>query len=56
MTYAFVDQPPNRPVAPLTRAFLQFIYSDEAQHIIATHPGFLPLSKQVATKQQTALK
>jgi phosphate transport system substrate-binding protein len=54
-TYAFVTQAPGQSVSPLVKQFLQFIYSDEGQALVARQGGFLPLSPQDAVEQQSLL-
>ena len=51
MTYAFVNQPPDQPVLPLVKEFLRFVYSEEGQGLIEESHGFLPLTKEDASKQ-----
>lgn len=56
MTYAFVNQPPGKPVPPLVKEFLRFVYSDEGQRVISDSHGFLPLTKKDAARQVNLLK
>jgi phosphate transport system substrate-binding protein len=51
MTYAFVNQPPEKPIPPLVKEFMRFVYSDEGQRVISESQGFLPLSKRDTAQQ-----
>jgi phosphate transport system substrate-binding protein len=56
MTYAFVNQPPGKPVPPLVKEFLRFVYSDEGQRVVLDSRGFLPLAKDDSEKQASLLR
>ncbi len=56
MTYAFVDQPPGKPIAPLLKEFLRLVFSEEGQKLIAPETGFLPLSQEDAKRQLDVLR
>ncbi len=56
MTYAFVNQPPGKPVPPLVKEFLRFVYSDEGQRVVLDSRGFLPLAKGDSDKQASLLR
>ena len=51
MTYVFVNQPPGKPVPPLVKEFLRFVYSDEGQKLVSASHGFLPLTADDASRQ-----
>lgn len=56
MTYVFVNQPPRQSVSLLVKEFLSFVYSEEGQGLIEESHGFLPLTKEDATKQALLLR
>ena len=56
MTYAFVNQPPGKPVPPIVKEFLRFVYSDEGQRLVLDSHGFLPLTKDDSDKQASLLR
>ena len=56
MTYAFVNQPPGKPVPPLVKEFLRFVYSDEGQRVVLDSHGFLPLAKDDSDRQASLLR
>ena len=43
-TYAFVDRPPGKPLAPAIDEFLRYALSREGQQDVANQTGYLPLS------------
>jgi phosphate transport system substrate-binding protein len=51
MTYVFVNQPPGKPVPPLVKEFLRFVYSGEGQKVVSDSHGFLPLTQDDAARQ-----
>jgi ABC-type phosphate transport system, periplasmic component len=40
MTYVFVNQPPGKPLPPLVKEFLRFVYSDRGERWSQTLMGF----------------
>ena len=51
LTYVFVNQPPGKPVPPLVKEFLRFVYSDEGRKVVSDSHGFLPLTQADAVRQ-----
>ncbi len=51
LTYAFVNQPPGKPVPALVKEFLRFVYSDEGRKVVSDSHGFLPLTQADAVRQ-----
>jgi phosphate transport system substrate-binding protein len=51
MTYAFVNQQSGKPVPPLVREFLRFVYSDEGRKVVSDSHEFLPLTTDDAARQ-----
>jgi phosphate transport system substrate-binding protein len=52
--HVYVNQRPHRPLAPLPRAFIAYILSDEGQQLVR-HEGFMPLEADEAREQRALL-
>ncbi|MCE0493201.1 PstS family phosphate ABC transporter substrate-binding protein [Vibrio salinus] len=48
--YVYVNKKPNKPLTPLEREFIQFIYSKQGQQLVAKD-GYIPVSPEVAGKE-----
>ena len=55
-TYAFVDQPPGRPLDPKVKEFLHYVFSRQGQDDIRRDRGYLPLPSEVAVEQLRQLE
>jgi len=53
--YLYVNKAPNKPLDPLVREFLKFVYSKEGQQVVAKD-GFFPLSAAVVEKEHKQLE
>lgn len=51
ITYAFVNQQPDKQIDPKVREFLRYIFSLEGQEDIARDHGYLPLSQEAIREQ-----
>jgi len=51
VTYAFVNQQPDKLIDPKVREFLRYIFSLEGQEDIARDHGYLPLSQEAIREQ-----
>ncbi|MFI5336169.1 MAG: PstS family phosphate ABC transporter substrate-binding protein, partial [Opitutales bacterium] len=51
LTYAFVDQPPGRPLDPKVKEFLRYIFSRQGQDDILRDRGYLPLKPEILAAQ-----
>ena len=51
VTYAFVNQLPDKPIDPKVREFLRYVFSREGQQDIERDRGYLPLSEEVILEQ-----
>lgn len=56
MTYVFLNQPPGKPLPPLVKEFLRFVYSDEGRKVVSDSHGFLPLTREDAARQVTLIR
>jgi phosphate transport system substrate-binding protein len=52
--HVYVNQRPHHPLAPLPRAFIAYILSDEGQQLVR-HEGFIPLDADEAREQRASL-
>lgn len=52
--YIYVNKAPDKPLEPLTAAFLQRILSPEGQELVS-RDGYLPLSQESLKKARSAL-
>jgi phosphate transport system substrate-binding protein len=50
----YVNQRPHQPLAPLPRAFIAYILSDEGQQLVR-HEGFIPLDADEVREQRASL-
>lgn len=50
----YVNQRPHQPLAPLPRAFIAYILSDEGQQLVR-HEGFIPLDADEMREQRASL-
>ena len=48
--YLYVNKAPNKPLDPLVREFLKFVYSKEGQQVVVKD-GFFPLSADTTAKE-----
>ena len=55
MLYIYVVKKPNKPVSPLVREFLTYVFSKEGQQVVIKD-GYLPLPAKVAQKELANLK
>lgn len=53
--YLYVNKAPHKPLDPLVREFLKFVYSKEGQQVVVKD-GFFPLSAAVVEKEQKKLE
>ncbi|SRR6266496_3043375 len=51
LTYAFVNQPPGKPMDPKVKEFLRYVFSSEGQDDISREDGYLPLSQEALLQQ-----
>ena len=49
--FVYVNKSPNKPLAPLVKEFLKFVYSREGQNVVIKD-GYFPLSADLMTKQR----
>ena len=52
--FIYVNKQPNKPIAPLERAFLRMVLSQEGQAIV-TKDGYIQLPAKIAEKQLTGV-
>ena len=52
--FVYVNKAPNKPLAPIVREFLNFVYSREGQNVVIKD-GYFPLSAKLITKQRGKL-
>jgi phosphate transport system substrate-binding protein len=50
-TFAFVDQPPGKPLDPNVKDFLRYVLSREGQAAVERDDGYLPLSQSDLLRQ-----
>jgi phosphate transport system substrate-binding protein len=55
-TYAFLNQPPGRPLDPKMHEFMRYVLSREGQRDIARARAYLPLSSEVLVDQLALLE
>ncbi|MEJ2200914.1 MAG: hypothetical protein P8X63_07860 [Desulfuromonadaceae bacterium] len=55
MLYLYVAKQPNQPLPKMIEEFINYVLSKEGQEIVVKD-GYLPLSAQVAAKQQALIK
>ena len=48
--YLYVNKAPNKPLDPLVKEFLRFVYSREGQQVVVKD-GFFPLSPAMVEKE-----
>jgi phosphate transport system substrate-binding protein len=53
--YLYVNKAPNKPLDPLVREFLKFVYSREGQQVVVKD-GFFPLSAAAVEKEHKKLE
>ncbi len=53
--YLYVNKAPHKPLDPLVREFLKFVYSKEGQQVVVKD-GFFPLSASVVEKEHKKLE
>jgi phosphate transport system substrate-binding protein len=53
--YLYVNKAPNKPLDPLVKEFLKFVYSREGQQVVVKD-GFFPLSAAVVEKEFNKLE
>ena len=53
--YLYVNKAPNKPLDPLVKEFLKFVYSKEGQQVVVKD-GFFPLSAAAAEKELKKLE
>jgi phosphate transport system substrate-binding protein len=53
--YLYVNKAPNKPLDPLVREFLKFVYSREGQQVVVKD-GFFPLSADTTEKELKKLE
>ncbi len=53
--YIYVNKPPNQPLPPLEREFLQLVLSRQGQEIVAKD-GYIPISAQIAARELAKLE
>jgi phosphate transport system substrate-binding protein len=55
-TYAFLNQPPGKPMNPMMNEFIRYVLSREGQRDVARAHGYLPLSNEVLLDQLALLE
>jgi len=53
--YIYVNKPPDRPLAPLTRQFLEFVLSQSGQRIVVKD-GYFPLTAGSAAEERSTFE
>jgi len=53
--YLYVNKAPNKPLDPLVKEFLKFVYSQQGQQVVVKD-GFFPLSASMAEKELKKLE
>jgi phosphate transport system substrate-binding protein len=53
--YLYVNKAPNKPLDPLVKEFLKFVYSQEGQQVVVKD-GFFPLSAMMVEKELKKLE
>ncbi len=53
--YLYVNKAPNKPLDPMVKEFLRFVYSREGQQVVVKD-GFFPLSSAMVQKETTKLE
>ena len=48
--FVYINQAPNKPLDPLVKEFLKFVYSKEGQQVVVKD-GFFPLSAATVEKE-----
>jgi phosphate transport system substrate-binding protein len=56
ITYAFLNQPPGKPVDPKVKEFLRYVFSREGQEDIVRDGGYLPLNQDSIREQLKKLE
>ena len=49
--FVYVNKAPNKPLSPIVKEFLNFVYSREGQKVVMKD-GYFPLSSDLITKQR----
>ncbi len=49
--FVYVNKTPNKPLSPIVKEFLNFVYSREGQHVVIKD-GYFPLSADLIVKQR----
>jgi phosphate transport system substrate-binding protein len=49
--FVYVNKVPNKPLSPIVKEFLKFVYSREGQNVVIKD-GYFPLSADLMTKQR----
>jgi phosphate transport system substrate-binding protein len=49
--FVYVNKAPNKPLSPIVREFLNFVYSREGQNVVIKD-GYFPLSAKLVAKQR----
>jgi phosphate transport system substrate-binding protein len=53
--HVYVNRRPHQPLAPLPRAFIAYILSEEGQQLVR-HEGFIPLNADEVREQRASLR
>ncbi len=53
--YVYVNQPPGKPLSPIVKEFLRYVYSRDGQ-VDVLKDGYFPLDATMAEKQLSAIK
>jgi phosphate transport system substrate-binding protein len=53
--YLYVNKDPNKPLDPIVREFIKFIYSKEGQQVVVKD-GFFPLKADATEKELKKLE
>ena len=52
--YLYINKAPNRPLSPMTREFLRFVFSKEGQEVVVKD-GYLPLDETGCARERAKL-
>jgi len=52
--YLYINKAPNKPLSPLVREFLRFVFSKEGQQVVVKD-GYLPLDEKTCARERAKL-
>jgi len=53
--FVYVNKAPNKPLSPIVKEFLTYVYSREGQQVVIKD-GYFPLSGKIIEKQRANLE